>query len=169
MCSVSTPACSPQRDHQRARPGGAPQQLQEGAPEPGSVHRATVRNVRPFGVFVELQGYRRHGLVHNSQVSEDIAFSREDEDEAKVKAMEFFAPLGSQVWRWHTPCRAAQHACMQLGCLVSCMRRALRMHGAACMRAEEPCGFAGACASNGHSRHADEPCLCMRRALLVAC
>ena len=58
-----------------------------------------MRNVRPFGVFVEMEGYRRHGLVHNSQVSEDIAFSREDEDEAKVKAMEFFAPVGSQVRR----------------------------------------------------------------------
>ena len=53
--------------------------------------------MRPFGVFVEMAGYRRHGLVHNSQVSEDMAFSREDEDEAKVKAMEFCAPVGSQV------------------------------------------------------------------------
>jgi hypothetical protein len=44
-----------------------------------------------------MEGYRRHGLVHNSQVSEDMAFSREDEDEAKVKAMEFCAPVGSQV------------------------------------------------------------------------
>ncbi len=56
-----------------------------------------MRNIRPFGAFVELEGFRRHGLVHNSQISEEISFSREDEDEAKVKAMEFFAPVGSQV------------------------------------------------------------------------
>ena len=86
--------CSPQEPDRRHGPGA---QLQEGPPEQGTIHRATVRNVRPFGVFVEMEGYRRHGLVHNSQVSEDIAFSREDEDEAKVKAMEFFAPVGSQV------------------------------------------------------------------------
>ena len=48
-------------------------------------------------MFVEMEGFRRHGLVHNSQISEEVSFSREDEDEAKVKAMEFFAPVGSQV------------------------------------------------------------------------
>ena len=63
------------------------------------------RNVRPFGIFVEMEGYRRHGLVHNSQVAEDMAFSREDEDEAKVKAMEFFAPVGSQVPFPHLLCQ----------------------------------------------------------------
>ncbi len=86
-------------------------------PQPGSIHRATVRNIRPFGVFVEMEGYRRHGLVHNSQISEEVSFSREDEDEAKVKAMEFFAPVGSQVY---TPfllqCQQLQH----LVCLCLC-------------------------------------------------
>ncbi|BDA46039.1 probable nucleolar protein of 40 kDa [Coccomyxa sp. Obi] len=72
--------------------------LENDPPQPGSIHRATVRNIRPFGVFVEMEGYRRHGLVHNSQISEEVSFSRDDEDEAKVKAMEFFAPVGSQVW-----------------------------------------------------------------------
>ena len=54
-------------------------------------------NVRPFGLFVELMGFRRNGLVHNSQISEDVVFSREDDDEAKVQAMEYFAPKGSKV------------------------------------------------------------------------
>ena len=53
-------------------------------------------NVRPFGLFVELMGFRRNGLVHNSQISEDVVFSREDDDEAKVQAMEYFAPKGSK-------------------------------------------------------------------------
>lgn len=52
---------------------------------------------RPFGAFIELEGFRRHGLVHNNQISEEVTFSREDEDEAKMKAMEFFAPVGSKV------------------------------------------------------------------------
>ena len=63
----------------------------------GSIYHATVVSVRPFGLFVELPGFRRNGLVHNSQISEEISFSREDEDDAKVTAMEYFTPKGSQV------------------------------------------------------------------------
>lgn len=59
--------------------------------------RAKVQSVRPFGVFVALKGYRRHGMVHSSQVSADISFSREDEDEMKVKTMDFYASPGSDV------------------------------------------------------------------------
>ena len=56
-----------------------------------------MQSVRPFGVFVALAGYRRHGMVHSSQVSSDLSFSREDEDEMKVKAMDFYATTGSEV------------------------------------------------------------------------
>lgn len=34
----------------------------------GSIHYAAVQSVRPFGVFVKLDGYRKFGLVHVSQV-----------------------------------------------------------------------------------------------------
>ena len=64
---------------------------------PAVACRATVQSVRPFGVFVALLGYKRHGMVHSSQVAEELSFSREDEDEMKVKAMEFYAPSGSEV------------------------------------------------------------------------
>ncbi len=37
-------------------------------PPIGAILRARVMNVRPFGVFVEMEGYARHGLVHSSQV-----------------------------------------------------------------------------------------------------
>jgi len=47
-------------------------------------------------VFVELEGRRRHGLVHVSQVAAEVSFAREDEDDDKVKALEFYAPVGSQ-------------------------------------------------------------------------
>lgn len=48
-------------------------------PEVGSVHRATVKRIEAYGVFVALEGFRRHGLVHTSQVlgasSADLYFS----------------------------------------------------------------------------------------------
>jgi polyribonucleotide nucleotidyltransferase len=77
------------------------QPLDEGLPEINSIHRGIVRNIRPFGLFVDLEGFRRNGLVHNSQISEEIAFTREDEDDAKVKAMEYFVPVGSKVIDCH--------------------------------------------------------------------
>ena len=36
-------------------------------------------------------------MVHCSQVAEELSLSRDDEDEAKVQAMEFFCPTGSEV------------------------------------------------------------------------
>jgi hypothetical protein len=38
------------------------------APEAGTIHRARVVSVRPYGVFVELPGFRKQGMVHHSQV-----------------------------------------------------------------------------------------------------
>ncbi len=32
-----------------------------------SVHKGVVRAIRPFGAFVQMDGYRRQGLVHISQ------------------------------------------------------------------------------------------------------
>lgn len=32
------------------------------------MHRATVKRIEAYGVFVALAGFRRHGLVHTSQV-----------------------------------------------------------------------------------------------------
>ena len=40
------------------------------APPLHSIHKATVHSIRPFGMFVRIEGYRNHGLVHLSQVSE---------------------------------------------------------------------------------------------------
>lgn len=37
-------------------------------PEVGSIHQASVRSVKPFGLFVQLPGFRANGLVHLSQV-----------------------------------------------------------------------------------------------------
>ena len=40
------------------------------APPLYSVVKATVHSIRPFGIFVQIEGYRNHGLVHLSQVSD---------------------------------------------------------------------------------------------------
>ncbi|KAL4425307.1 hypothetical protein ABPG75_009323 [Micractinium tetrahymenae] len=81
--------------------GPPPQQreaLSDAPPEVGSIHHARVVSVRPFGVFVELPGFRKQALVHHSQISGDLHFGREDDDEMKIKAMEFFVPRGEKVW-----------------------------------------------------------------------
>eukprot|EP00850_Spirogloea_muscicola_P001584 SM000006S19349 [mRNA] locus=s6:188989:190097:- [translate_table: standard] len=57
-----------------------------------------MRSVRPFGVFVELAGFRRHGLVHVSQVSAHEVTRRDDADAAKVEALAAVAAEGDQVW-----------------------------------------------------------------------
>jgi len=41
----------------------------EPPPELHSVHKGKVVSIKEYGVFVELEGRRRHGLVHISQVS----------------------------------------------------------------------------------------------------
>jgi predicted RNA-binding protein with RPS1 domain len=37
-------------------------------PAISSIHKGVVHTVKPFGVFVSTEGYRRHVLVHHSQV-----------------------------------------------------------------------------------------------------
>lgn len=37
-------------------------------PAVGSIHAGVVQSVKPFGVFVAIQGYRKHVLVHHTQV-----------------------------------------------------------------------------------------------------
>ena len=36
-------------------------------------------------------------MVHSSQVADELSLTREDEDDMKVKAMDFYAPPGSEV------------------------------------------------------------------------
>ena len=111
------------RREERPSHAGGRLGITDDVPTLGSIHHAVVVNVRPFGLFVELPGFRRNGLVHNSQISEDVVFSREDEDDAKVAAMEYFAPKGSQVMpRLHTgdiaapkPKRTCEGLCAKRG------------------------------------------------------
>ncbi|GJP36891.1 hypothetical protein CLOM_g21354 [Closterium sp. NIES-68] len=49
-------------------------------------------------MFVRLEGYRKHGLVHLSHVSDYEVAKRDDTDDAKVEALKGVAAEGEQVW-----------------------------------------------------------------------
>lgn len=48
-------------------PGGH-ERLSDDPPEVGTCHRGEVKRIEAYGVFVAIQGFRRYGLVHASQV-----------------------------------------------------------------------------------------------------
>ncbi|KAK3236942.1 hypothetical protein CYMTET_52949 [Cymbomonas tetramitiformis] len=70
----------------------------------------------PFGIFVQLDGYRRDGLVHNTQVDDMLSFAREDPDDDKVKAMEWAAPSGKKVWVKVVEVRTDNADRLRIGC-----------------------------------------------------
>lgn len=59
--------------------------------------RGSVHSVRPFGLLIVLPDHKRHGLVYHTQVSDGIAFDRDDDDESKVKALNYYFPVGKEV------------------------------------------------------------------------
>lgn len=71
---------------------------EEELPELYSIHRASVQSVRPFGLFVRLDGFVKQGLVHLSQLSNQEVTKRDDPDELKVEAIAAVAGEGDQVW-----------------------------------------------------------------------
>jgi predicted RNA-binding protein with RPS1 domain len=84
-----------------AGPGGRAMASQGGLsapPELNSIHRATVQTVRPFGAFVQMEGFRKYGLVHFSQISDHMAFQKEDGDAERVAAISEVVAPGEQVW-----------------------------------------------------------------------
>ena len=75
-----------------------PRNLSDDPPALNSTHRAVVKEVKPYGVFVSMAGFRRNGLVPHHQVSDYLEFSREDTDEDKVKALEGVVGKGDEAW-----------------------------------------------------------------------
>ncbi|KAG0566470.1 hypothetical protein KC19_7G066100 [Ceratodon purpureus] len=63
-----------------------------------SIQKAVVHSIRPFGIFVQMEGYQDHGLVHISEVSNHEICTREDSEEAKMKALSTIANEGKVVW-----------------------------------------------------------------------
>jgi predicted RNA-binding protein with RPS1 domain len=73
--------------------GGGAMQRSEAAPELWSIHQGTVQSVRPFGVFVELDGFRKYALVHFSQLSDHLTFAPNESDAERMEAIqEIVAP-----------------------------------------------------------------------------
>ena len=67
----------------------------------GDVVRGVVRGVRPFGVFVRVDGAPARGkdaLLHRDNCGDDVRFSADDDDEAIKHALEYFFPIGSGVY-----------------------------------------------------------------------
>ena len=54
-------------------------------------------SVRPFGVFVRSRTLPRDGLVHASQIDDQIELSKDDPDDAKIQALTWAAQPGSEV------------------------------------------------------------------------
>jgi predicted RNA-binding protein with RPS1 domain len=80
-------------------PGGRGERHQGSyAPELHSIHQATVQKIRPFGVFVELKGYRKYGLVHISQISDHLTFSPNEGDNERIAAISEIIAQGEAVY-----------------------------------------------------------------------
>ena len=61
-------------------------------------------------------------MVHCSQVSDELSLSREDEDDSKVKAMEFFCPHASEVRTLHNLLHSPFATCIGLTLFTLCDR-----------------------------------------------
>lgn len=48
--------------------GGFRGPVSDTPPELGSIQRASIRSIKPYGVFVQMEGFRSNALVHLSQV-----------------------------------------------------------------------------------------------------
>jgi len=73
--------------------------------------RGTVASVRPFGVFVRSQTLPRDGLVHASQIDDQIELSKDDPDDAKIQALTWAAQPGSQARRFARACARSRPRC----------------------------------------------------------
>lgn len=86
---------SPSRGYERSQYGREQLPL---APEVGSILRGTISNIRGFGAFCKLEGYLKDGLIHSSQIHEELVLSRDEDDADKIKAMGFYANRDDKVW-----------------------------------------------------------------------
>ena len=59
--------------------------------------RGTISNIRGFGAFCKLDGYLKDGLIHSSQIHEELVLSRDEDDADKIKAMGFYANRDDKV------------------------------------------------------------------------
>lgn len=67
-------------------------------PELHKVYKGKCRSVKPVGVFVEIRGFRRGGLVHRSQISQYLDVPRDVDDEEKISIISGVVAEGDDVW-----------------------------------------------------------------------
>jgi len=79
---MSAGASSSERPHRRERDYG-----DEPLPPLNSIHRGVVTNIKQFGAFVELEGFKRQGLVHISRLAN-----------SRVEAVEDIVQVGEAVF-----------------------------------------------------------------------
>ncbi|XP_024543783.1 nucleolar protein of 40 kDa [Selaginella moellendorffii] len=103
------------RENVGRRGDGAAAASQE-LPELYSICRGRVHSVKPFGLFVRLEGYRAHGLVHLSQVSNHEVTQREDSDEVKMQALAAIAGQGEEIWVKIIAVRREEDGSVKIGC-----------------------------------------------------
>jgi len=96
--------------------GGGPGGLSEEPPPLGAVLRGRVADVKPYGLFVSLDGYRRNGLVHSSQVSEHLRLGRDEADEEKVAALLGVVSVGDSVFVKLVEIEPGDGGRLKLGC-----------------------------------------------------
>lgn len=48
------------------------------APKVGSIHKGKVVKIETYGAFIEIEGFKSHGLVHISQIAKDRVNAVED-------------------------------------------------------------------------------------------
>ena len=54
--------------------------------------------MKPVGVFVDVRGFRRGGLVHRSQISQYLDVTRDASDEEKISIIAGVVAEGDDVW-----------------------------------------------------------------------
>jgi len=64
----------------------------------GAIVRCRVRAIREFGVFARVRGRERDGLIHKDVAHRDLKFTRDDDGASVKKSLEYFFPIGSEVY-----------------------------------------------------------------------
>ena len=54
--------------------------------------------MKPVGVFVDIRGFRRGGLVHRTQISQYLDVPRDVDDEEKIRVISGVVAEGDDVW-----------------------------------------------------------------------
>ncbi|KAK9792059.1 hypothetical protein WJX73_000900 [Symbiochloris irregularis] len=69
-----------------------------GAPEIGAILKGTVHSIKHFGLFMALDGWINHGLVHCKQISDHLDIPREAEESQQIAIIKEVVAIGETFW-----------------------------------------------------------------------